>query len=369
MNTKLTDWLILHLAPRFGPANWKKCLTNFSSPTAICQMNVTTLERMGLAPESIQAIQNPALEKIEQIKEWAQQPNHHLLTLEHPSYPPLLKQITSPPPVLYIDGQLDLLANPQIALVGARKPTYNAIGIAKYFAKSLANQGLTITSGLALGIDTASHEGVVNDNKPTIAVLGTGVDIIYPKKNRKLADKIKENGAIVSEFPISSSPQRYHFPQRNRTISGLSLGTLVIEATRKSGSLITAKSALVQNREVFAIPGSILNPMVAGCHQLIQQGAKLVTCIDDVLEEIGFISNKKQRVKPLSDYVLTRLNQTKLDKDHKKLLECIRSEMRTFEQIVDATGFSIQKVSAMLCKLKLNGYIKEELGGYSQVAL
>jgi len=351
-------WLILHLSSGFGAKNWRQLFKLNLSPQDICQ-NPTRLE---LNAETINSIQYPNWKLIDAIRTWAAKPKRYLVTVQSTHYPPLLKEIHTPPPLLYIDGDLDALRKPQLAIVGARKPTHNAYELAYRFSQQLSEAGLIITSGLAYGIDTASHLGALV-NGQTIAVLGHGIDQIYPRQNRNLADKVRENGAIVSEFPLSIPPLAAHFPQRNRIISGLSLGTWVVEAALKSGSLITAKFALNQGREVFAMPSSILNPMASGCHHLIQQGAKLVTSIQDILEE-------------LPNYHLLNLQSTRpnlslslegLDINHQKLVQCIGFERASFEQLVCRSGFPVQNVLAMLCNLKLNGYIKEELGGFIRV--
>jgi DNA processing protein len=218
---------------------------------------------------------------------WLAAPGHHALALTAPEYPPLLREIHDPPAVLYVHGTVDILSGMQLAVVGSRNPSPGGTDNARDFSHALAKAGLTITSGLAIGIDGAAHRGALAASGGTIAVAGTGLDIVYPARHRALAAAIAEHGALVSEFPPGSPPQPSSFPRRNRIISGLSLGTLVVEAASGSGSLITARAALEQGREVFAIPGSIHNPLARGCHALLRQGAKLVECVADILEELG----------------------------------------------------------------------------------
>jgi DNA processing protein len=220
---------------------------------------------------------------------WLAQPGRHLVTRGDPRYPPQLAEIADPPVALFVSGDPVLLSQPQIAIVGSRNPTAAGIELAREFAEALSHAGLSVTSGLAIGIDGAAHEGALAAGRPTIAVTACGPERTYPQRHRALADRIAAHGAVVTAFPTGSAPKRAHFPQRNRLISGLSLGTLVVEAVPKSGSLITAYHALEQNREVFAVPGSVRSPLSRGCHALIKQGAKLVENVDDILSELpGF---------------------------------------------------------------------------------
>lgn len=232
---------------------------------------------------------------VEKDLRWLASPGCHMVHKTSRNYPPLLKEIHAAPFILFVQGNLARLADPQIAIVGSRNPTPVGCEIAAKFAYYFSNMGLTVTSGLALGIDGAAHKGALLGVASTIAVLGHGLDCIYPASHQELAgDILKANGALVSEFPIGVSPLPSHFPRRNRIISGLTMGTLVVEAALKSGSLITAKLALEQGREVFAIPGSIHNPLAKGCHALIREGAKLVETTQDVLEELqGFAGYRK----------------------------------------------------------------------------
>ena len=246
------------------------------------------LIQAGLSSKLAMSIINtPADVTIADIKWLAEAGNHAIVTLDDPQYPDLLRQIDSPPPVLFIQGDIALLQDPQLAMVGSRNPTQGGKNNAYEFAKFLSANGITITSGLALGIDGYSHKGALDAQAPTIAVTATGLDRVYPAKHRSLAHAISEYGAIVSEHTIGTPVRAQNFPRRNRIISGLSVGTLVIEAAIKSGSLITARYASEQGREVFAIPGSIHNPLARGCHQLIRQGAKLVETAGHILEEIS----------------------------------------------------------------------------------
>jgi len=218
---------------------------------------------------------------------WLKEPQHHIIAAESDDFPQLLRQIPDPPAQLYVVGNIDALHLPALAIVGSRNPTRGGRQNAYEFARHLGGSGFCIVSGLAQGIDAAAHEGALDANAMTVAFLGHGIDRIYPAENRELAHRIAAGGTLCSEYPLGSPPRKQHFPRRNRLISGLSLGTLVVEAAKRSGSLITARLAAEQGREIFAIPGSIHNPMSRGCHQLIRQGAKLVESADDIVSELG----------------------------------------------------------------------------------
>lgn len=298
---------------------------------------------------------------------WLEQPNHHVMTILDEAYPSLLREISSPPLLLYIKGDLSILKKPQIAIVGSRNPTPMGYKTAKEFASFLAGQGLVITSGLAMGIDAASHEGALINGK-TVAVLGTGIDQTYPKRNNNLADSIVAQGALVSEFPLSTAPCQFNFPRRNRIISGLSLGVLVVEAALRSGSLITAKFALEQNREVFAIPGSIHNPLSKGCHYLIKSGAKLVENAEDILIElqetahlnIELNKDMKKNVKKTDE----KLDFFELGVEYRNILSCIGFESTAIDTMISLCSYSPEILSSMLLKLELQGFLARVPGGY-----
>ena len=223
---------------------------------------------------------------VERSLQWAQFPQHHLLSVESSAYPALLREISDPPVMLFISGEPSLLKNPQLAIVGSRRSTPAALNTGRRWSGELATAGLVITSGLAFGMDAAAHQGCLQAGGRTLAVMASGPDLCYPKQHRALLAAILQSGAAVTEFPPGVSPIPRNFPQRNRIISGLSLGTLVVEARQRSGTLVTARHAMEQNREVFAVPGSVLNPEARGCHHLIQQGAKLVQQISDITDEL-----------------------------------------------------------------------------------
>ncbi|WP_069649623.1 DNA-processing protein DprA [Caloranaerobacter ferrireducens] len=276
-----------------------------------------------------------------------------IITIFDVNYPRHLKNIYNPPKVIYIKGSLEIKDEISIAIVGARKATAYGKWVAEKFAKELAGLGITIVSGLARGIDTKAHEGALITKGRTIAVLGNGIDSVYPKANKTLFEKIQNNGAIITEYPLGVQPLPYNFPMRNRIISGLSLGVLVVEASEKSGSLITAQIALEQGREVFAIPGNINSIYSKGTNLLIKDGAKLVTDVDDIIEEITLL---KDRVKAKRVKEISCLN---LGKDEIKIVECIKEYPKHCDEISYQTGLDIIKVNSILTILELKGIVKQ----------
>jgi len=288
----LAAWLQLMLTDGVGTVTARDLLSRFGLPSDILSAGFSALqkcvpEKIALAlagkPEAAMQLQ------IDKTLAWAAEPGNHVLTLADANYPQALLSIADPPPLLYAKGRTELLSRPGVAIVGSRNATAQGMQNAERFAQTLSNAGLCVISGLALGIDAAAHAGACSaspEHGSTIAITGTGLDLVYPAKHRALAHRIAEHGCLLSEYPIGTAAIASNFPRRNRLISGMSLGVLVVEAALQSGSLITARSALEQGREVFAIPGSIHSPLAKGCHQLIRQGAKLVESAQDVLEEL-----------------------------------------------------------------------------------
>jgi DNA processing protein len=283
-------------------------------------------------------------------------PSNQALTLADLDYPAQLKEIADPPPILFIRGDAKILSQPQIAIVGSRNPSALGLETARSFAKDLARHGFVITSGLALGIDAASHEGALLGQGQTIAVAGTGPDRIYPAKHKDLATEIVRTGAMISEFPPGTVAKADHFPRRNRIISGLAVGLLVVEAAKQSGSLITARMALEQNREVFAIPGSIHNPLARGCNALIREGAKLVETTQDILEELNYNNQ-------IDNEFFSAQQQSTLDLDQQTLLNLIMFSPTSIDNLVENTGWPIGDVTAKLLALELQSYIEGIAGG------
>lgn len=358
----LPYWLALLRGPNL---NWKtivKILHCFPSLADFFnEKNV--YPHLGLKSAAMQYLENPDWAGVEKDLRWQDQDsNHFILTLKDEKYPPLLRQISYPPIVLFVKGQVELLKNFQIAVVGTRNPSPSGKEIAYEMAIKLANAGLIITSGLAQGIDTAAHKGALEVYK-TIAIIGTGMDQCYPRSNQLLLEKIGLQGAILSEFPIGMKPYPQNFPRRNRIISGLSLGTLIVEANLKSGSLITAEYALNQGREIFAIPGSIYNPKSQGCHYLIKQGAKLVETEEDILEELNMFRPKTSNNQAKN----VNLEKKKLDDGHLKLLECIGYEPTKIDMLMARSQYTLPEVTSILVDLELEGFICSSVGGYMRV--
>jgi DNA processing protein len=337
-------------------------LDHFGSAAAAFAAGRTEWVRLDLPTTALEYLSAPDWRGVQQDLAWMAQPDNHLLALDDRQYPPLLRQIPYPPPLLFVRGDPDCLRSPQLAIVGTRNPTPLGRETAHSFAAWLAGAGMIITSGLALGIDAAAHQGALANGGRTIAVMGTSLDRVYPAKHRDLAHAIAEQGALVSEFPIGTSPAAGNFPQRNRLISGLALGVLVVEAAAQSGSLITARQAVEQGREVFAIPGSIHNPLAKGCHALIRQGAKLVETADDILEELGSLAAVSAET-PFSSIATSPSAANTLDDDYRQLLMAMGDEPASVDGLVERCGLTAEVVSSMLLILELEGYVAAVPGG------
>ena len=372
----IEGWLRLVHAPRIGPTRARALLDRFTSPAAIAAAPGEALRAAGAPPAAIEVLHGHSVaERIEADRAWAAAaPDRHLVALDDPRYPAGLAAIADPPPVLYVQGDPDVLALPALAIVGTRHPTPAGRSTAREFARHLAAAGLTIASGLALGIDGEAHAGALAAEGLTFAVAGTGLDRVYPARHADLARRIAAEGALVSELPVGTRPSREAFPRRNRILAGLSVGTLVVEAAVQSGSLITARLALEQGREVFAIPGSIHNPVARGCHRLLREGAKLVETGDDVLEELApLIGDWRRRQNagagPGTD------GETPGDGTHPpredepeyaRLLACIDWEPRGIDELASASGLDAGAVASMLLRLELEGTIRAAPGGLYQ---
>ncbi|MBV5309779.1 DNA-processing protein DprA [Chromatium okenii] len=365
----LAAWLALVNAPGIGPRTVAKLIEQFGEPTVIQDASAAQLAAVGLKADSIAAIKRPDAALLATVLNWLQQPGTDVLTLTDPRYPPQLADIHDAPPLLYVRGDVRLLAEPQIAIVGSRNPTPSGVEITQEFARQLVGYGLVITSGLAHGIDGAAHVGALESGR-TIAVFGTGLDRVYPAAHRALARQIAENGALVSEFPPGSEPLAQNFPRRNRLISGLSLGVLVTEAALKSGSLITARTALEQGREVFAVPGSIRNPLARGCHALLRDGAKLVESAADILSELAPLlrvaltatATSAAPDEVLADGLLT------LDAESRAVLKAMGFDPVAPDELIERSGFPAQQVTSILLVLELSGHVSSVPGGrYSRI--
>jgi DNA processing protein len=359
----ITDWLILYHAPGVGAVTFLRLIDQFGDAREILRAPSDRLQASGLPPEAAVYLKQPDRQQIDRDLAWLHQPGNRLITCRDPVYPPLLLQIPDSPPLLYVHGNVDILSSLQLAMVGSRNPTVSGLRTASEFACCLAQAGLTITSGLALGIDTASHTGALEAGKPTIAVMGTGLDRVYPAGNHDLAHRITEHGALISEFPIGTPPRPENFPRRNRIISGLSLGTLVVEAATRSGSLISARCAAEQGREVFAIPGSIHNPLSRGCHALIRQGAKLVETAQDILDELGTLAAAITVTARSSDTGIVDESH-ELPADYMQLLDSMGYSHASIDMLVETSGLTPAVVSSMLLQLELKGFIASCPGGH-----
>lgn len=353
----LASWLQLALTPGLGPSAVRAMLQQFGLPQALLGRRRSELAAYASAA-ALEALDSAGVrEAVERALDWAAQPQRFIITLADEGYPRPLLEIPDPPPLLYARGQLQLLQRSAIAIVGSRNATAQGERNAEEFAKALSSAGLTVVSGLALGIDAAAHRGGLAAQGSTIAVLGTGIDLVYPQRNATLAAQIGEHGLLLSEFPLGTPAAAHNFPKRNRLISGLTRGCLVIEAAVASGSLITARLAAEQGREVFAVPGSIHSPLSKGCHALIKSGAKLVETAEDVLSEFSGlratasadVANAAVRGEPTNG-LLAHMGHDPVDVD----------------ALCERAGLSAEQVSSELLRLELDGRISALPGGFFQ---
>jgi len=358
---QLKDWLALYRAKGIGNTTFKALLEYFQTPSAVFACSRKQLEDLHLKEQCIRSILKPDWQGVDQDLEWLQAEQHHILTLADKRYPPLLKECDDAPAILFVTGNVEALSAPQIAMVGSRNPSPTGRQTAIEFARHLSAAGLCVTSGLAIGIDSACHQGALDAEAATIAVTGTGLDRIYPARNRELAYAILEKGALVSEFPLNTPARPENFPRRNRIISGLSLGTVVVEAAIKSGSLITARYAIEQAREVFAIPGSIHNPLARGNHLLIKQGAKLVETADDIISELGSLAQAQQNLGQVTNNAEEK--QRSHDPEYEQLLEKMGYDPVAVDEIVIRSGLTAEEVSSMMLILELQGNVASSPGG------
>ncbi len=362
--------LALNRIPGIGADLFSRLIDKFGSAAAVFHAGRGQLQDIpGVGADKLERLLSGASSTgVEQDIEWLLScADHGILFSDGESYPPLLAQTASPPPVLFLKGRTELLSAPQLAIVGSRNPTPAGLDNARAFARHLSTAGFTITSGLALGIDAAAHEGALGGPGSTIAVTGTGLDRIYPAANKQLAHEIDDKGLLVSEFPVGISPQKNNFPRRNRIISALSMGCLVVEATRKSGSLITANYALEQGREVYAIPGSIHSPLSRGCHWLSRQGAKLVETADDIIDELPPIAREIHGVVAASIESVPQaagVEQAEdLSEDEQVLMRAIGHDPATIDVLVERTAWTIDRLSPLLLDLELKSRINSLPGG------
>ena len=362
-------WVGLGSISGIGPQTYCSLLKAFGSPVNVYSASISQLKEVVSA--NIASLINKGFDQdsFDDFAQWLLSPNNHLVTLADNEYPQSLLEISDPPPYLYAKGNLALLNQPSIAIVGSRNASVQGEKNAEAFAYDLCHHGLCIVSGLALGIDGAAHRGALKANGATIAVVGTGLDIVYPAKHRELAHQIVEHGLIVSEFALGTPSKPQNFPKRNRIISGLSLGCLVVEANIQSGSQITARMAAEQGREIFAIPGSIHSPMSKGCHQLIKQGAKLVDCLQDITEELKIQSRVDATASTATarhTHEHQKTDNTSASPTERLLLDAMGFDPAPLERLVTLTGLTVAEVSSMLMLLELEGKVTSLSGGQYQ---
>ena len=361
-NSDVAQWVALNQTPGLGNAAFCQLLTKLGSPEAIYSASINQLREVVDDEIARKIKQGADIDAIAPTLDWLQKDNAHVVTLADSTYPQQLLEISNPPAVLYAIGHLHWLNHPNIAIVGSRSATPQGEKNAEEFATSLCNYGLCVVSGMALGIDGAAHRGALKANGATIAVVGTGLDIVYPARHRDLAHKIAERGLIISEFPLGTPSKAQNFPRRNRLISGLSIGCLVVEANIDSGSLITARLATEQGRDVFAIPGSIHSPVAKGCHQLIKQGAKLVESTQDILEEI---KNLLPVISP-TGLMGELVPDATTSPESNTVLALMGFDAINFDVLQQRTALTTEALSAMLMMLELEGKITVLAGNQYQ---
>jgi DNA processing protein len=357
-------WLTLARAPSLHAGHLARSRIGSQPPTALLSESRAALAALGLGAATTEALLHPDARGLAADERWLAGADRSLVTWGSAGYPPLLAAIPDAPLVLFVEGAVPALSLPQLAVVGSRNPTPLGRDTAAQFSRHLAQAGLAVTSGLALGIDAAAHRAAVVASGSTIAVLGCGLDLIYPRQNAALAqDIVASGGALASDLPTGAQPLKQHFPRRNRIISGLAVGTLVVEAARHSGSLITARLAAEQGREVFAIPGSIHNPMTRGCHRLIRQGAKLVETADDIFSELGSLLGGMRPALRAETADIQAVSGPGLDKDYEILLDALGFAPASIDTLVARTGFAADSVASMLLILELAGRVAQQHGG------
>ncbi|MEQ5816303.1 DNA-processing protein DprA [Marinobacter sp. NFXS11] len=373
------QWLFLTCLPGLGRTRRRELLTEFPDLPKMLSMNAATLRALGLTADAMAAIQawqkqddaHPAVREVRTIMHDCQKYAVGILTWGDTHYPEQLRHIHDAPLVLYTRGDMELLARDQIGIIGSRKATPAGLDHARRFAAELSARELVVTSGLALGVDGAAHAGALEAGCPTVAVIGCGLDRVYPHQHRRLGERVVANGLMISEYPPGTPARAAHFPQRNRIISGLSRGVLVVEAGLRSGSLITARMALEQGREVFAIPGSVHSPVARGCHHLIKQGARLVETVDDILEELGAWWSPPLTAeaagtpepKPRGKGPLAGLDRREI-----AVFEALGYDPQSTDALSSATGLPADQLMQSLLLLELQGLVSSAPGGFQKIA-
>jgi len=366
----LTPWLLFSHSPMAKEISITTLLERYEGPADFIKVYL----KRKTSPACCWG--KPIEQLIFEACQWVKTPGHHIVTFKDVEYPPLLKEISMPPPLLYVIGQPSILSLPQLSVVGSRYPSHLGGAHVKQFVRALVGAGLVITSGLALGIDACSHQAALECGGQTIAVLGNGLASVYPRSHCQLAARIVQQGCLISELPLHAPPKKQHFPQRNRIISGLSLGTLVVEAKSKSGSLITAYHAVNQGREVFAIPGCIRNALSRGCHQLIREGALLTEAPNDIFAALNFANLSSAKIEGRASIEPQQQQQTvvagsllnlKLDPQEYQLLGCVDYQGTPVEEVIKRSGLDSASVARLLLKLELRGLLVSAPPGYQRV--
>jgi len=374
-------WFALLRAPGLGATRIRGLVEHFGTALEAANAGTSRLRALGVPESAIAWLAAPDEARIAADLNWLAAPGHHLIGFDDPDYPALLRRSPYPPAALFVDGDPDWLWFAQIAIVGSRNPTEGGRANAQDFSRALAQSGLIVTSGLAEGIDAAAHRAALEAGKPTVAVVATGVDVVYPAKHRDLADAIAAHGAIVSEFPPGTTARREQFPSRNRIIAGLSLGTMVVEAALKSGALITARQAAEAAREVFALPGSIHNPMARGPHKLIRDGAHLVETAQEIIEALapaaaqladalrGRLESEQAETPGGDDPAFASRSGSAAaeDADYQALLAALGHDPVPIDTLAERTGLTVQVLSSMLLLMELDGRVAVSGGRYSRL--
>ena len=365
---ELPAWLTLLRAPGVGAAGLRALVQQTGSARAACRSIRTLRQAAGLDRAALAWIERPDRSRLDTDLAWLAQPQHRLLRFDEADFPPQLETIPQPPAALFVAGDPAVLLGPQVAIVGARSASAQGLATARDFSRTLSRAGLTITSGMADGIDGTAHAAALDAGGQTVAVVGTGPDLVYPRKHRELADRIVEHGAIVSEFPPGVEARPDHFPRRNRLIAGLALGTLVVEAGLQSGSLITARLTAEAGREVFALPGSIHNPLAKGCHRLIREGARLVETAAEVIEALTPAAQAqgaglRARLDAAPATVPREPASRAQDPDYALLLSALNDVPAALDELAARTGLAPSALSSMLLLLELEGAVAPAVNG------
>jgi len=370
----LLAWAVLARAPGLTVAGLSAALERLHHPAALVAASETAREAAGLPAITREFLSSNATCGIAaggpaSLQRWLEAAHHELIPFTDLRFPSSLRALNDCPIALYVSGRVEALKDPQLAVVGSRRPTAQGRENALSLSQSLSERGLCITSGMAEGIDSCAHQGALDVQGGTLGILGAGIDVVYPRCNQTLYDQVAQYGTLVSEFPLGEPPRRGNFPRRNRLIAALGLGTLVVEAARRSGSLLTAMLAGASGRQVFAVPGSIHNPLSRGCHELIKKGAALVENADDILLKLNFSAFFANDLahRPASPSNLT--DASGMDKDHKILLDALGFDPVDLDSLIVRTGFKPEAVSSMMLILELEGHVQAAPGGrYSRVA-